>query len=130
MMEGRYVKDFMTKDVKCLKPESSVFEAARMFISEEISGAPVVDKDDRLLGIFSEWDCLNVIVKGEFEEFPSGNVSAYMTKDVKTVNEDTGVFEVIQLFTDKRYHRIPVIKDKKLTGIISRRDLLVALTGK
>ncbi len=127
-MNKKKVEDYMTRSVITFRPEASIFEAAETFIKNKISGAPVTDKDNKLVGILSEWDCLSVILKGEFEEYPSGNVSEYMSKDVITVSADTGVFEVTQLFIDKRYHRIPVVENNKLVGIISRRDLLSAIT--
>ncbi len=127
-MNKKKVKDYMTRSVITFSPDSTVFEAAEIFIKNKISGAPVTDKDNKLVGILSEWDCLSVILKGEFEEYPSGNVSEYMSKNVITVSPDTGVFEVTQLFIDKRYHRIPVVEKNKLVGIISRRDLLSAIT--
>ena len=127
-MKTKIVMDYMTRSVITLEPETTIFEAAETFIKNKISGAPVTDKDNKLVGILSEWDCLSIILKGGFEEFPSGNVSDYMSESVVTVSDDTGIFEVTQLFIDKRFHRIPVVKNDKLVGIISRRDLLSAIT--
>jgi len=126
-MDKKLVEDYMTRSVITLKPGSTIFEAAETFIKNKISGAPVIDDNNRLVGMLSEWDCLSVILKGKFEKFPSGNISEYMSRSVITVSPDTGVFEVTQLFIDKRYHRIPVVKNDKLVGIISRRDLLSAI---
>lgn len=128
MLTKKFVKDYMTRSVITLKPESTIFEAADTFIKKKISGAPIIDDDHKLVGILSEWDCLGIILKGGLEEFPSGKVSEYMSESVVTVTPDTGLFEVTQLFIDKRYHRIPVVQNDKLVGIISRRDLLSAIT--
>ncbi len=127
MLQQKIVNEYMTRSVVTLNPDNTMFEASELLQKNRISVAPVIDANRNLLGILSEWDCLNISLKGRMEKFPSGKVTEYMSKDVLAVTPDTGVFEVIQIFIEKRYHRIPVSKNGKLVGIISRQDLMAAI---
>ena len=121
------VKNYMTTDLITLKDEMDVYFAIGLLLKNNISGAPVIDNNDNLSGILSEKDCLRVFANGSFHNMPGGEVSRFMTKVVATVEPNTDLFSVADIFLKHNYRRMPVIKGKKLVGQISRRDVLRAI---
>jgi CBS domain-containing protein len=115
-------KDIMTKNVVTIKPSTSVIEAIDLLLQNQISGLPVVDEEMNLIGVVSEKDLLNIM----FEDDMNVNdpVSRYMTKKVVSFREEDDVVKICEFFLKKNYRRVPIVKDKKLSGIISRRDML------
>jgi len=121
------VKNYMTTNLITLKDEMDVYFAIGLLLKNNISGAPVIDKNNNLSGILSEKDCLRVFANGSFHNMPGGEVSRFMTKVVATVEPNTDLFSVADIFLKHNYRRMPVIKGKKLVGQISRRDVLRAI---
>ena len=81
-----------------------------------------------MIGIISEKDCLRVIVEDIYHNLPpnKGMVGNYMSRKVITVNEDTDVTEVANLFLNSNFRRYPVVRNAKMVGLVSRRDILRA----
>ena len=121
------VRDYMTGKLISFTPETDVVDAIHSLVHHKIAGAPVVDNHGHLVGMLSEFDCLDVILKAGYHESPGGPVSALMSKDVKTVDANMSVFDVAQLFMESGFRRYPVVDDNRLVGQISRKDLLRAL---
>ncbi len=111
-------KDIMTKKVITVSPTTSVKDLAKELTENKISGMPVTDKNGKILGIVSRTDV--VAKRGE-------QVKAIMTKNVISVDEETPVEEIANLFTTHKINRVPVMKGKKLTGIVSRADIVKAI---
>ena len=107
-----------------LTPDMSVSEAIRLLLENRITGAAVVDDQSRVVGLLSEKDCLQTLLKGAYDSAPAGTVADYMMTHVVTVTPDIGVFEVTELFLKQVYRRFPVVEDGVLVGQITRRDLL------
>jgi len=123
-----HVHDFMDKKFTTLRPEMNIFEAIQIFLEKGITGAAVVDKKENLVGILSEKDCLHTIVHGAYSSVPGhGQVKDFMTKDVEAIHPDLDIFTVADMFLNCNFRRLPVMKDKKLVGQITRRDLLRAI---
>ncbi|HZJ85233.1 MAG TPA: CBS domain-containing protein [Syntrophomonadaceae bacterium] len=140
-------KDIMTRDVITVSPETEVEKVASLLIDNKISGIPVVDKDNRVIGVVTEKD---LIVKASelkvpfyitlfdsiiFLENPirfNNNLKKYiasevrdaMTTNVAIVDEETPVTEIVSIMQKKRVNRLPVVRDGKLVGIITRNDIL------
>jgi CBS domain-containing protein len=143
------VKDVMTTSVAAVPPHMAVEDVAAFLLERRISAAPVVDDDGRLLGIVSEGDLLRRPETGTerprswwLSLFASSTEAAadyikthgrraidVMTGDVVTVGEDTPLSEVAGLLERNRIKRLPVVRDGRLVGIISRADLLRALAA-
>lgn len=121
------VAEFMTRPVFALAPEQPVLAALEALIGRGISGAPVVDADNRLLGVLSEYDCLRVMAGAVFHSIPEGQVSQYMSRDVETVTPAVDLFRVAAMLQEGRFRRLPVVDDGRLVGIVARRDVLRAL---
>ena len=78
-----------------------------------------------MVGITTELDLLSVVAEGK--ELVKTTVEEIMSRDVETVNPNTPVIEIIQTMYDKNLLRVPVVKEGKLTGIVSRSDILRSL---
>ncbi len=111
----------MTTKVVKVEANTPVKEICRILISHKVSGVPVVDGENNLLGFVSERDIIsNVGERG----FLNKRALDVMNKDVIAVEKDASSEEIIQIFMNKPYRYIPVVKKGKLVGIISRKDLI------
>jgi CBS domain-containing protein len=142
--------DVMTTDVITVDPDTTVQALATLLADRGISGAPVVDASGRLVGVVSEGDLLHRAEIGtarrhrerrrswwldhfasdlarEYIKSHGRTVKDIMTRDVVTVTEDIDLGEVAALLEAKRIKRVPVTRDGKVIGIISRANLVRAL---
>ena len=121
----KLAKDVMVAKLTTLSPDMDVFQAIGYLLKHRISGAPVVDDQKNLLGVFSERYCMRVLIESANYQLPTAEVSAFMDKDLgRTIPEDTDLLSIAQIFLDTHYRRLPVLRDGKLVGQISRRDVL------
>lgn len=111
-------KDIMTRDIITVKPGMTTKNLAMMLIKNQISGAPVADKNGKIIGVVSEADL--VAKKGK-------DVKAIMSKNIVSVSEDTPVEEIARLMTTHRIKRVPVMRDGAVVGIVSRADIVSAI---
>jgi CBS domain-containing protein len=142
--------DVMTSDVITVDPDMTVQALAALLAANGISGAPVVDSSGGLVGIISEGDLLHRAEIGTaqrhrerrrswwLDHFASDLAREYvkshgravkdlMTRDVVTVTEDTDLAEVADLLEAKRIKRVPVMREGKVVGIISRANIVRAV---
>ena len=132
--EGRQpapaARDFMAKKLLTLRPETDAIDAISMLLKHRYAGAPVVDEEHNLLGVFSEHYMMRLLINSAYEQLPSTRVDAFMsTGSGRLIDEEMNVFEIAQVFLDTRYRRLPVLRDGKLVGQVSHRDVLTALLG-
>ncbi|MFC0396973.1 CBS domain-containing protein [Paraburkholderia rhizosphaerae] len=142
--------DVMTTSVIFASPEMSVREAAGLLVKHSISAMPVTDADGNLVGIVSEGDLLRRSeigtgvrqrswwlqflastreLAGEYVKEHAQTVNDVMITDVITVDEETPLVEVADLLERRRIKRVPVVKNGKVTGIVSRANLVRALAS-
>src|ERR1700730_15224166 len=139
--------DVMTSEVITVDENATVPEAAKLLAEHGISAVPVVDKDNRVVGMVSEGDLLHRAetaterrrswwlemvsstdkLAGEYIKSHSGKVTDVMTRDVLSVTEETPVADIAILLETNRIKRVPVLRDGKLVGIVSRANLVRAL---
>ncbi|QRM35933.1 CBS domain-containing protein [Microvirga sp. VF16] len=139
--------DFMTPAVVTVRPETSIHEIAKLLCDHHISGVPVIDDEERLLGIVSEGDLIgHAQLAGEqrrswWQTFLNGptvlaqhyakshgrTASDVMTKEVVTVLETTSVADTARALEQHRIKRVPVLRDGRLVGIVTRSNLLQVL---
>jgi len=124
MIGPTLARDIMVTNLVTLSAEMDVFDGIGLLIKYRISGAPVVDENYSLLGVFSERCCMKVLIESAYEDLPSSKVSSYMDRAPRTVTEETDLLTIAQIFKDSHYRRLPVVDNFKLIGQISRRDLL------
>lgn len=116
------VKDIMTRRVVSVPEDAPVRSAARLMAEHRISGLPVVDGAEYLVGVISEFD---LISKPE-----AATIAEAMSRNLISVMEETDLDEVRFLLVERRIKRVPVVRGHKVVGIVSRADLVkeIALT--
>ena len=114
----------MTSDLVTVRPDASVQEAIDVLLNQQISGLPVVEDDGRLVGVITEFALLAVAYD---KRVKNHSVRHHMTRDVIAVDVDDPISRIADLCIVHRVRRVPVMKDGRLVGIISRRDVLRAL---
>ena len=127
MLRSVFVKDHMSKNVVTLAPEVEILQAVHELIEKDISGAPVLDKHGRLVGILSERDCMQVAMQGGYHGTPAGLVKDFMSDNPQWVSPEQSILTLADLFISGRFHRYPVVDNGRLVGVISRRDVMKAL---
>lgn len=150
------IKDIMNREVRTVHPDTSLAELARLFAETGIHGAPVVDAENRLIGIVTESDVLNAtktkyvkynlvypsihqfgmefkegvayedILKA-FDEVKHIPVSQLMTRKVVTAGPDDLVEDITPMMVQKKINRVPIVEKGKLVGIVTREDILRGL---
>lgn len=125
-MKSVKVADYMSRKLLTFKPTTNVVEAMGTLLENKISGAPVVDEDGRLVGILSEVDVMEVVIQDSYYNEGAGIVADYMRRQVDTVTPDTDIYSLAERFRQEHRRRYPVVKNGRLVGQISRRDVLRA----
>jgi len=139
--------DVMTADVVRVSPEARVEEIARLLLEHHISAVPVVDAGGRLVGIVSEGDLVRRVETGtagsrawwlelladpatlalEYVKTHGRRAADVMTRTVVTVEENASLADVARLLEGRRIKRVPVVRDGRIVGIVSRADLVRGL---
>ncbi|KAA5543912.1 CBS domain-containing protein [Roseiconus nitratireducens] len=118
-------RDMMVSNLTTLSPEMDVLDALDVLLRHRISGAPVVDRNDRFLGIFSEKSCIRFVVDAAYEQMPSTNLMSFVDSDPPTIDVNTDLLTIAQTFLDAACRRLPVLDSGgRLLGQISRRDVM------
>ena len=145
------ISEFMNKDVVSISPDDTVEKVLRTFKSKNISGLPVVDSDNKVIGILSARDLIaysetaqiiplpytsdwmysytymidSVPHKKNAEEFLQTHVSEVMKRKVFTINEQDSWHDAASLMKKREVNRLPVVdKAGRLKGVVTRTDLL------
>jgi CBS domain-containing protein len=126
-IQNKVVRDYMTRDLVTLAPQTEILQALQTLITHDVAGAPVVDGSGTLLGMLTEKDCMQVALNATYHSEYGGVVADFMSSPAVSISPDAGVVEVVKLFLENRYHRYPVVENGRLIGQISRRDVMRAL---
>ncbi len=121
------IRNYMTQRVITLAPDTEILKAMHLLDTHDIANAPVVDEQGRLVGIFSDRDCIRGVLQGAYHSEFGGLVREFMTKDVETVGPDEGLIEATRRLMQLPFRLYPVLEDDELVGVISRRDIIAAL---
>jgi CBS domain-containing protein len=141
--------DVMTRTVITVNEQAPIAEALQLMLGKAISGLPVVNCNDHLVGIITEGDLLrraelaterhiawwkNLLFGPWYsaEEYVRTNarsVGSVMTRETLCIAEDTPVSMIVRMMEQGHVKRLPVMKDGKVIGIVSRRDVLRPLSS-
>lgn len=141
--------DVMTPDVISADPDATVLQAARYMLQHHISGLPVIDKTGTLVGILSEGDFLRRRethtdrrpsrwleflmgpgkLAAQYTHTHGSKVSEVMTTNLHTVGEDTSLEKIVEMMERYRIKRVPVLRGKKVVGIVTRANLMHAMVS-
>ena len=127
MVRSVAAKQHMSKNPVTFTPNMDALQAVQLMVDHRISGAPVLDDQGNLVGLLSQKDCMELAINVSYHGEWGGKVAEYMTHDVTTVDAETSVFDIAQMFIENQYRRFPVMEDNRLIGVISRHDVLRAL---
>jgi len=128
MSDVALVHEFMTASVVTLTPDMPIGQAARALIRRGYSGAPVIDDQRRLVGVFSETDALDTLATAAFYDLPLESVADRMSTDLVTIRPDADLFRATEVLRETRIKRLPVVDDGgRLVGLVTRRDVMKAL---
>lgn len=140
--------DIMTTSIISANPDMSVRQAAGTMVFAGISGMPVIDESGRLLGMVTEGDLMHRAELGtgvknrawwldmvasttelasQYVKEHGRKVRDVMSTDVTTVTESCPVADIAELLERRRIKRVPVIRDGKVVGVVSRSNLIRAL---
>lgn len=146
-------KDIMTTNVIKVHPGDTVDEVIRLLVDNRISGVPVVDDDDAVVGVVTEADLLvrsqklhvpsyiqilgGIIylddpedLKDELRKLSATKVEDLMTTNPVTVDEDTPIDEIATIMSDEGINRVPVLRNGQIAGIVSRADIIRSMAGR
>jgi len=144
-------KDIMTTDVLTVSEETPVREIAKLFSDKKLGGAPVVDDSGKVIGIVTDGDLImqdvkihfptyvhlldGFIILGSYKRFEEqlrkavgAKVKDVMTGDVISVEEDASIEDVATLMVERNVSRVPVLREGKLVGLITRGDVVKAIS--
>jgi CBS domain-containing protein len=116
------IRDVMRADPLRVRPDQALHEALELLIENEISGLPVVDAADRLVGVLSEKDVLKI-----FYETDAHTVDSLMTRNPISIPVDGELVDVVDSLMANDFRRVFVHEGDKLVGLVSRSDLMPAI---
>ncbi len=122
------VSDYMTTNLIKFRPDQSVLDVMNQLIKYKISGGPVVNEENELVGVISEGDCMKQISVSRYYNQPMEDVKVedHMARDVETIDGDMNVFDAADKFLKSKRRRFPIVQEGKLVGQISQKDVLKA----
>lgn len=122
------VSDYMTRNLITFRPEQSILEVMEILLKKRISGGPVVNGNNELVGIISEGDCLKELSDARYHNHPMEDVKVemHMIKNVDTIDGEMNVLDAANKFLESKHRRFPILENGKLVGQISQSDVLRA----
>ena len=128
MLASLKVKDYMCANKCTFTPDMDILRAIHHMLESQISGAPVIDQHGNMIGFLSEKDCMQVALNAGYQQSgAAGRVSEFMTNGVQTIDVETPIIEVAEMFLGSSFKRFPVVSDNRLVGTITRQNILRAL---
>lgn len=132
-LETTQAKDIMTRDVICVHPNTSIRELSEIFIEKNISAAPVVDKNRKIVGFVSQTDIVELDLHSEdylesrMEE-TGGYVQDIMAPIDVFAHETDSLAIIIDKMCTENFHRLIIIDDQEdIVGIITTMDVMYYL---
>lgn len=122
------VSDYMTRNLITFTKDQLIEDVMDKLIKHRISGGPVVNEKNELIGIISEGDCIKQISESRYYNMPmdKDTIEKYMAKDVDTIDGNMNVFDAASKFLQSKHRRFPILENGKLVGQISQKDVLKA----
>ncbi len=115
-------KDAMTQKVICIRKDTPIIEAIKLMASNKVTGISVVEDDMTLIGILSEQDVLRLF--HTFDDEKDRTANDFMTQPAIHFEEDERLLDVCYCLRDNSIRRVPVTRDGKVIGVISRSDII------
>lgn len=122
------VKDYMSKNLITFTPNQSIDTVMQTLIDNRISGGPVVNDKNEIIGIISEGDCIKQISESRYYNMPmqEKTIESHMATNVETIDGNMNIFDAANKFLNAKRRRFPIVENGKLIGQISQKDVLKA----
>jgi predicted transcriptional regulator len=120
------IADYMTSHLLTLKQDTDVSVAIKLLLSHQITSAPVLDDAGKFIGMFSEKDCMKVVLETSYNQGLSGVVSDFMSDDLASVSADASIVDLAEKFEQSTERSYPVFDEHDLIGIVRRTHVLKA----
>jgi len=120
-------KDIMIDDIITVKKDTRVGKIIRLLVQNRITGLPVIDEDNHLIGMVTEKDVLEVLSSGKIK---GKIVEDIMSTEITAFNENEDLMNIIKCLVDNNFRRVPITSGNILKGIITRRDIIKFLSNK
>ncbi len=114
-------KDVMTRQLTTVMEETAMQHVIKLLVDHNITGIPVVNEDMELKGIITEKDVLKMLMDRTSTQ---KTVKSVMTADVLSFDENDDLINIFKAFVDNNFRRVPILSEGRLTGIISRKDII------
>jgi len=121
-------KNIMSKKLLTVTEGTNIRHVMKLLSENRVTGLPVVSEDMSLLGIVTEKDILEVLLYGK--DIKSKTARDLMATDIVFFEEDEDLMTIFRTLVEGNFRRVPILSDGKLTGIISRTDIINFLTEK
>ena len=121
MMSNQRASDIMTSPVITVKKDMRLTDVIELMLNKRIGAVMVVDDDDMVQGMISEFDVMNLAFDGHAMETTAGEA---MSTHLISFPPEASIEELVSCCVSRRIRRIPIVKEGKLVGIVSRRDIL------
>lgn len=115
-------KNVMSRKITTVTEGVNIKHVMRLLAENKITGVPVVSEDMHLLGIITEKDILKALLYGK--DVKSKTAGELMTTDLVTFEEDEDLMTVFKTLVEGSFRRVPILSNGRLTGIVSRRDII------
>ena len=123
-MSRHLVSDIMRTDIVTLTPATPIRRAVALLVEGEAAAAPVLSEDGGLAGLLTQKDCFRPALHAGYYRDWTGNVADHMTAEVVTVDAGEDVMHAAEMFLDLPHRAFPVLKDKRVVGLLDRADVL------
>lgn len=122
------VSDYMTTNLITFTPNQSIEHVMESLIKNRISGAPVINEKNELVGLISESDCIKQISESRYYNMPmqDQSIEKHMSLNVDTIDGNMNIFDAATKFIEAKRRRFPIVENGKLIGQISQKDILKA----
>ncbi len=115
------IKAIMSRDVVSVNQDSPMARAVELLAEHDITGLPVVDDGEHLVGVVTEKDVMGLLSD---QDLASHKVRDYMTEEVVSFDENEDLIAICECLVNNPFRRVPILSENRLAGIISRRDLI------
>ena len=117
------ITEIMTKDVITAKEDTPIMDIIQILVDKKITGIPIVNQENKLVGILSEFDVLRLLFESEVTA--TQTAKDFMTRAVIAFSDDVTAIEVCEFFiANPSKRRLPIVHEGKLVGLVSRADIV------
>lgn len=130
VLKGAPITKYMVSNLITFRPDTDIETVIDTFLEKGITGAPVLNEKQEIVGLIDDKDCLNILVQDAYFNQPGGKstVETYMSNVMRTISMDADVIDAANVFLRTPYKRLLIVDHSgKLLGQVTRRDILRAI---